>query len=409
FAIGASTLFKAQRPQQFTPDIKKMNFQYITSCKNYSEPLLQAEKLWRHMNFNKVRKVVILATGWTNTVNDSSALAMLSQAYLCRKDVNFIIVDAGYYVDTLYKWSAMNTEEIGESIGKGLKHLIKVVPLQNIHLIGHSLGAHIMGTAGRTFTKLTGKKIPRITGLDAAKPCFRSDDTLTGLHRGDAEFVDVIHTNIGVLAKKEPIGDIDFYPGGANPLPPGCLTISCAHSRAVEYFAESVYPGNAKNFIGWRCSDFQALEKLKCNRKITSPMGIAVDQQQRGIFYVPVNSNSPFGKTAKPSSERWQNARCHKCEKSKQIKKQRAGFRKLGKRRRRDNGRKCIKCRKVNKARKPKKGKQAKYAKLGKKAKQPRAAKQAKAVERARSRKRNIRPKQPNKAKNLKEKTSMKA
>lgn len=68
-----------------------MNFQYITSCKNYSVPLMKAEQLWQHMSFNKQRKVVILATGWTNTINDSSALALLSKAFLCRKDVNFIV------------------------------------------------------------------------------------------------------------------------------------------------------------------------------------------------------------------------------------------------------------------------------------------------------------------------------
>ncbi|XP_054732199.1 vitellogenin-1 [Anastrepha obliqua] len=302
-------------PAKFTPDIKKMHFQYITSCKNYSVPLMEAEKLWHHMSFNKLRKVVILATGWTNTVNNSSTLALLSKAYLCRKDVNFIIVDAAFYVDTLYKWSALNTEEIGAYIAKGLTHLVKVIPLKNIHLIGHSLGAHIMGTAGRTFTKLTGLQIPRITGLDPAKPCFRKNDTLSSLRKGDAKFVDVIHTNIGILAKKEPLGDIDFYPGGANALPPGCMTAACAHSRAVEYFAESVYPGNTANFIGFKCKNWKALEKVKCNHEITSPMGYGVNHQRKGIFYVPVNRKSPYGKSATLNSTRWENAKCSKCEK----------------------------------------------------------------------------------------------
>ncbi|XP_012155506.1 vitellogenin-1 [Ceratitis capitata] len=315
--LCTSTLFMHHVPQKFTPDIKKMHFQYITSCKNYSVPLMEAEKLWKHMSFNKLRKVVILATGWTNTVNDSSTLALLSKAFLCRKDVNFIIVDAAFYVDTLYKWAALNTEEIGEYIAKGLTHLIKVVPLKNIHLVGHSLGAHIMGYAGRTFTKLTGLTIPRITGLDPAKPCFRKNDTLSSLRVGDAKFVDIIHTNIGILAKKQPIGDIDFYPGGANSLPPGCLTASCAHTRAAEYFAESVYPGNAKNFIGLKCENWKALRKLNCSPGITSPMGYAVNQERRGIYYVQVNRKSPFGKFVKAHSERWENAKCNKCEKGK--------------------------------------------------------------------------------------------
>lgn len=38
-------------------------------------------------------------------------------------------------------------------------------------------------------------------------------------------------------------GDADFFPNGLQPLPPGCLSISCAHQRAPEFYAESVYPG----------------------------------------------------------------------------------------------------------------------------------------------------------------------
>lgn len=36
----------------------------------------------------------------------------------------------------------------------------------------------------------------------------------SGLARGDAEFVDVIHSNSGALGKRDPIGDVDFFPNG---------------------------------------------------------------------------------------------------------------------------------------------------------------------------------------------------
>lgn len=79
---------------------------------------------------------------------------------------------------------------------------------------GHSLGAHISGYAGRTFTEITNKTLPRITGLDPARPCFNEGERLSGLQRGDAAFVDIIHSNAGVLGVKEPIGDVDFFPNG---------------------------------------------------------------------------------------------------------------------------------------------------------------------------------------------------
>ncbi|XP_037722512.1 vitellogenin-1 [Drosophila subpulchrella] len=297
--LCSSTLFMDKVPPQITPDIKKMNFQYMTPCQNYSVPLLEASKLWRHSRFSKGRKVVILATGWTNTVNESSAISMISKAFMCRGDVNFVIVDAADYVDTLYSWSALNTDLIGEHIGVGLTHLIELTPLRNIHLIGHSLGAHIMGTAGRTFKRLTGKLIPRITGLDPAKPCFRRENILPGLTRGDAKLVDIIHTNIGILAKRGPLGDVDFYPGGAHAIQPGCLTISCSHTRAVEYFAESAYPRQGKNFMGTKCASWENLKRRDCSAGIVSPMGYKMTPQARGMYYVEVNSWPPYGRNSK--------------------------------------------------------------------------------------------------------------
>lgn len=73
-------------------------------------------------------------------------------------------MDTSAYVDTLYSWSALNTDEIGNAIATSLAHLVETYPVENIHLIGHSLGAHIVGSAGRNFNYKTEKLIPRITG-----------------------------------------------------------------------------------------------------------------------------------------------------------------------------------------------------------------------------------------------------
>lgn len=107
--------------------------------------------------------------------------------------------------------------------------------------MGHSLGSHIAGAAGRRFqVKTNGKMLPRITGFDPAKvniildkircyliffihfylsinlqPCFKEGESLGGLSRGDAEFVDIIHSDSGGLGKSDPIGDADFYPNGS--------------------------------------------------------------------------------------------------------------------------------------------------------------------------------------------------
>lgn len=119
-------------------------------------------------------------------------------------------------MDTLYEWAAFNTDAIGKLLASALHNLTEAYPIERIHLIGHSLGAHIVGSAGREYQLLDadGKQLPRITGLDPANPCFNEGYVLSGMSRGDARFVDVIHSNPGALGKRDPLGDVDFYPNG---------------------------------------------------------------------------------------------------------------------------------------------------------------------------------------------------
>lgn len=49
-----------------------------------------------------------------------------------------------------------------------------------------------------------------LIGLDPAGPLFFPSAHGKSLARGDGHFVDVIHTNIGILGGKWAIGDADF-------------------------------------------------------------------------------------------------------------------------------------------------------------------------------------------------------
>ena len=68
-----------------------------------------------------------------------------------------------------------------------------------VHLIGHSLGAHVVGFLGKAVQELGLPKLARITGLDPAQPAFDLAGPAGRLDKGDAEFVDVVHTNSGML------------------------------------------------------------------------------------------------------------------------------------------------------------------------------------------------------------------
>lgn len=137
----------------------------------------------------------------------------------------------------------------------------------------------------------------RITGLDPANPCFNSGGALTGLSRGDAEWVDVIHTNPGVLGKKDAIGDCDFYPNGVDmPLQPGTYDISASHGRAWKYFAESVYPGNEQNFLARKCTSIKELDSYCTGKQY--PMGYAAPFNLKGNYFLRTNAQKPYGENS---------------------------------------------------------------------------------------------------------------
>ena len=97
-------------------------------------------------------------------------------------------------------------------------HTAGGMDLQDLYLVGHSLGAHLSGLAGK---KVTSGKVGTIVALDPAKPAFDINKPDERLAITDANYVEVIHTNGKRLGMYEPIGHTDFYPNGGVQQP-GC-------------------------------------------------------------------------------------------------------------------------------------------------------------------------------------------
>ncbi|XP_059616597.1 vitellogenin-1-like [Phlebotomus argentipes] len=296
-SLAVATDTNLSRDEKDKPDFRNLSIILYEESENASFPLDDMDSLVQHPSFKKNAPVVILVTGWMSNTKDStnSVAKAMYNAYQCRGDTNLLYVDTAEYITTLYLWSAVNTEEVGEIIAPAVRDLAKYVNVSQIHVMGHSLGAHISGAIGRYFELLTNKTLPRITGLDPARPCFNHGESLHGLRRGDADFVDVIHSNSDGLGKKEPIGDVDFYPNGVKVLMPGCLDISCSHSMAWRYYAESVYPGNENAFMATRCNSLKAYSSKKCPFP-PIPMGFATPTNVKGNFFLETNSDEPYGK-----------------------------------------------------------------------------------------------------------------
>lgn len=85
-----------------------------------------------------------------------------------------------------------------------------------MHIVGHSLGAHISGYVGDIVQDNNdGEKVGRITGLDPAGPFFdptnRYPVMQRNLRKTDAAWVDVYHTSMGMKGDSMVDGHVDFY------------------------------------------------------------------------------------------------------------------------------------------------------------------------------------------------------
>ena len=150
------------------------------------------------------------------------------EAYFGQKEQKINIIAIEYA--SLVSWdnyfvAATNVIRTGEFVAQNLAQKILVEKFaqdpNKIHIIGHSLGAHMAGHMGRSFKNSYGKSVKRITGkfylisslslihlknifltisaLDPAKPWFDFSDSSNRLSKEDAQLVDVIHTNSGDL------------------------------------------------------------------------------------------------------------------------------------------------------------------------------------------------------------------
>lgn len=183
--------------------------------------------------------------------------------------------------------------------------------LSSIHLIGVSLGAHISGFIG---AKLNGS-IGRITALDPAGPEFTGKPPDSRLDPTDAQFVDVVHTDMDALGFRKPLGHIDYYPNGGGDQPgcprtilAGSAYFKCDHQRSVYLFMNSInrtcdliaYPCDSYiDFLDGKCLSCEKFENKRCpvfGYDVTKWKSSLVKRRQTKAFF-STNSWSPFCKT----------------------------------------------------------------------------------------------------------------
>ncbi|KAL3868839.1 hypothetical protein ACJMK2_041596 [Sinanodonta woodiana] len=264
------------------------------------------------LNFDQSRPTKFVIHGFMSSRN-SPIGHNLTQAFLEVGDYNIFVVDWSSGSKKFYNQAAANTRTTGTVVSNFIKLLRDKfdLDLKKVHVLGHSLGAHIAGYIG---SRTPG--IGRITGLDPAGPLFENAAEAVRLDKSDAIFVDAIHTDAGPIydagfGTMVPMGDADFYPNGGG-YQPGCpppirktledivtfhvsagfATVSCSHDRAIWYFIESVLSNKCK-FVAYPCTsieDYNTSTCKTCGDRLCQEMGInAVNFNGTGTFYLTTN------------------------------------------------------------------------------------------------------------------------
>ncbi|XP_011191709.1 vitellogenin-2 [Zeugodacus cucurbitae] len=212
---------------------------------------------------------------------------------------NLVVIDLGAVIRNFEELALLDINRVGAAIGNSLVQLTSQtdVPQEVIYIVAQGIGAHVAGAAARQFTRQTGNTLRRITAMDPSKIFARKPNTLVGLARGNADFVDAIHTSAYGLGTAMRVGDVDFYPNGPSVAMPGTDDIIEACLRATRYFAETVRPGNDRNFPAVAAESLQQYKNNNGNGR-RAYMGIAADYDLEGDYILQVNPKSPFGKSA---------------------------------------------------------------------------------------------------------------
>ncbi|XP_058816603.1 lipase member H-A [Topomyia yanbarensis] len=257
-----------------------------------------------HAPFAPDRPLIVLIHGYTGH-RDYAPNDSIRPAYLDYAEFNIISLDYNPLVqEPCYYQAVRNLPTVANCTAQLLDYMVdrRIFTLDDIHVVGFSLGSQVSGQIANYIQ--TGI-LKRITGLDPAKPLFIAAPNENKLDQSDAEFVQVIHTDVLARGILHPSGHADFYVNGGVEQP-GCrdqsnqTTGECNHNRAPKYYAESI--ATEVGFYGYRCAHWYLYMLGLCrasNDSTIAIMGAYTPNTTRGQYFLDVNSQPPYAQGMK--------------------------------------------------------------------------------------------------------------
>ncbi|XP_039770299.1 pancreatic triacylglycerol lipase [Ornithorhynchus anatinus] len=277
-----------ERPLKVLPwSPEKINTRFLLYTNenpdNFQELYTTDPSTIQDSNFKIQRKTRFIIHGFIDQ-GEENWLSNMCKRMTTVEQVNCICVDWKSGSRTGYTQASNNIRVVGAEVA----YLIDILSskfgysLSDIHVIGHSLGAHAAGEAGSRVNGTVG----RITGLDPAEPCFEGTSVDVRLDPSDADFVDVIHTDSAPtipymgFGTSQLVGHLDFFPNGGKQMP-GCKKnpisqiidiegiwegtrdfVACNHLRSYKFYSDSII--NPNGFTGFPCDSYNVFQANKC-------------------------------------------------------------------------------------------------------------------------------------------------
>ncbi|XP_069969304.1 phospholipase A1-like isoform X1 [Bactrocera oleae] len=258
------------------------------------QKITETAKSITNSDFDASNPTRFVIHGWTQSYT-AGMNKDIRAAWLGRGKYNVIIVDWTRARSVDYASSVVAVPKVGKKVASMINYLVENfgMSLDETEVIGHSLGAHVAGYAGKNTKK---GLLHAIVGLDPALPLFSYNKPDKRLNANDAHYVESIQTNGGQLGFLKPIGKGAFYPNGGK-TQPGCVldvTGACSHARSTAYYAEAVA---RDDFPSMRCGDYEGAVRDECGGSYSGvKMGAVTNAYMvNGDYYVPVRSSSPYG------------------------------------------------------------------------------------------------------------------
>ncbi|KAI4488586.1 hypothetical protein M0802_011476 [Mischocyttarus mexicanus] len=291
---------------------------YLYTPGNPRRELDSRESDWLRHDYEPTRDNVILIHGYADKEkkqliglkkndrdfsggDNTLPISVLRDAYLRNGSYNIFLVDWGKLsAAPCYPAAVSNLRPVARCLSRTLTILRNLgLPIERTTCVGHSLGAHMCGIMANYLLF----RMNRIIGLDPARPLIRPG-LVNKLDTGDADFVEVIHTNAGYYGESNRLGHADFCVNGGK-IQPFCEGREnyqlCSHVWSICFMAQSI-DNDGRNTIAESCS-----RRCPFGPKIAQRAGVYVTMGQ----HTPNNVRGSFcyNSLLQPYCPKYQNGR----------------------------------------------------------------------------------------------------